>query len=99
MLTDPSAVRSTPHTQLRIDAHDLILLLYFTDLLTHAVCNPSGDHILTYIRQLQRCPAFMNLLPEATTLLAVHGARLDRFLNTHSCPPARTLHYPGTHRG
>lgn len=99
MLTDPSAVRSTPHTQLRIDAHDLILLLYFTDLLTHAVCNPSGDHILTYIRQLQRCPAFMNLLPEASTLLCVHGARLDRFLNTHSCPPARTLHYPGTHRG
>jgi len=95
MLTDPSAVRSTPHTQLRIDAHDLILLLYFTDLLTHAVCNPSGDHILTYIRQLQRCPAFMNLLPEASTLLCVHGARLDRFLNTHNCPPARTLHYPG----
>lgn len=86
MLTDPSAVRSTPHTQLRIDAHDLILLLYFTDLLTHAVCNPSGDHILTYIRQLQRCPNFMNLLPEATTLLAVHGARLDRFLNLHELP-------------
>lgn len=99
MLTDPTTIRSTPPLQLKIDAHDLILLLYFTDLLTHAVCNPSGDHILTYIRQLQRCPAFMNLLPEATTLLAVHGARLDRFLNTHSCPPASTLHYPGTRRG
>lgn len=94
MLTDPTTIRSTPPLQLKIDAHDLILLLYFTDLLTHAVCNPSGDHILTYIRQLQRCPNFMNLLPEATTLLCVHGARLDRFLNIHHCPSPRSLDTP-----
>lgn len=94
MLTDPTTIRSTPPLQLKIDAHDLVLLLYFTDLLTHAVCNPSGDHILTYIRQLQRCPAFMNLLPEASTLLCVHGARLDRFLNTLHCPSPRSLDTP-----
>lgn len=94
MLTDPTTIRKTPRTQLKIDAHDLVLLLYFTDLLTHAVCNPSGDHILTYIRQLQRCPAFMNLLPEATTLICVHGSRLDHFLHVHPLPEPRTLHRP-----
>lgn len=94
MLTDPTTIRTTPPLQLKIDARDLVLLLYFTDLLTHAVCNPSGDHILTYIRQLQRCPAFMNLLPEASTLLCVHGARLDRFLNTFHCPSPRSLDTP-----
>jgi hypothetical protein len=87
MLTDPTTVRSTPTSQIRIDTRDLVLLIYFADLLLHTVCQPSGDHILTTIRQLQRCPNFMSLAPELATLLAVHGARLDRYLETHHLPP------------
>lgn len=86
MLTDPTTVRSTPRSTIKIDTRDLILLVYFAELMLHTACQPSGDHILTTIRQLQRCPNFMSLVPEATTLLCVHGARLDRFLNLHELP-------------
>lgn len=86
MLTDPTTVRSTPISQVKIDTRDLVLLLYFADLLLHTVCQPSGDHILTTIKQLQRCPNFMSLVPDLSTILAVHGARLDHYLRAHTLP-------------
>lgn len=91
MFTDPTTVRSTPRSTIKIDTRDLILLLYFAEIMLHTACQPSGDHILTTIRQLQRCPSFMSLTPELSTILSVHGARLDRFLNLHSLP--NTLHH------
>lgn len=84
MILDPSTVRSLPHTQIRISTHDLALLLYLAQTALNIASQPSGDHILTTVRSLQRSPHLTRLLPEASCLLCEHAAKLERFTRHES---------------